>query len=309
MNSDRYSVVAQELTKRFGNFLAVDRVSFEIEKGEIFGFLGPNGSGKTTTIRMLLGLLKPTSGSARVLGYDVTRQPYAIRNRIGYVSQRFALYEDLTVGQNLEFYGRAYGLRNEPLKNRKEAILELAQLKGLQNELTKNLAGGWKRRLALGVAIIHQPEMLFLDEPTAGVDPILRHTFWNLLYELAEEGTTIFVTTHYLDEAERCHRLAFIERGKLVAQGTPQSLKDQTSGQILEIDCSQPDMAMRALQELGLFKQVALYGNLIHVTVLEVEKQKPLIEDRLRQQELQIRSMEVVPPSLEDVFISSMEQE
>lgn len=309
MNSDRYSVVAQELTKRFGNFLAVDRVSFEIERGEIFGFLGPNGSGKTTTIRMLLGLLKPTSGSARVLGYDVTRQPYAIRNRIGYVSQRFALYEDLTVGQNLEFYGRAYGLRNEPLKNRKEAILELAQLKGLQNELTKNLAGGWKRRLALGVAIIHQPEMLFLDEPTAGVDPILRHTFWNLLYELAEEGTTIFVTTHYLDEAERCHRVAFIERGKLVAQGTPQSLKDQTSGQILEIDCSQPDMAMRALQEMGLFKQVALYGNLIHVTVQEVEKQKPLIEDRLRQQELQIRSMEVVPPSLEDVFISSMEQE
>jgi len=309
MNLDRYSVVAEELSKRFGNFVAVDRVSFKVERGEIFGFLGPNGSGKTTTIRMLLGLLRPTSGRAWVLGYDATRQPYAIRHRIGYVSQRFALYEDLTVGQNLEFYGRTYGLRNEKLRARKEATLEMVDLKGSQNDLAKDLAGGWKRRLALGVAIIHQPELLFLDEPTAGVDPISRHTFWDLLYELAEGGTTIFVTTHYMDEAECCHRLAFIDKGKLVEQGTLQSLKEAMSGQILEIDCSQPDVAMRGLQELRLFEEVALYGNLIHVTVQDAERHRLLIEERLRQKGVQIRSMEVVPPSLEDVFISSMKRE
>ncbi|MFQ5925259.1 MAG: ATP-binding cassette domain-containing protein [Dehalococcoidia bacterium] len=308
MNLDRYSVVAEELSKRFGNFIAVDRVSFKVERGEIFGFLGPNGSGKTTTIRMLLGLLRPTRGRAWVLGYNATRQPYAIRHRIGYVSQRFALYEDLTVGQNLEFYGRTYGLSNERLRNRKETTLELTGLNGSQNDLAKDLAGGWKRRLALGVAIIHQPELLFLDEPTAGVDPISRHSFWDLLYELAEGGTTIFVTTHYMDEAECCHRLAFIDKGKLVAQGTLQSLKDRMSGQILEIDCSQPDVAIRGLQEMRLFQEVALYGNLIHVTVQDTEGHRLLIEERLRQKGVQIRSMEVVPPSLEDVFISSMER-
>lgn len=308
MNRDRYSVVAEKLTKRFGNFVAVDRVSFEIERGEIFGFLGPNGSGKTTTIRMLLGLLRPTSGRAWVLGYNAARQPYAIRQRIGYVSQRFALYEDLTVGQNLEFYGRTYGLRDERLRNRMETILELTGLKGSQNDLAKELAGGWKRRLALGVAIIHQPELLFLDEPTAGVDPISRHGFWDLLYELAEGGTTIFVTTHYMDEAECCHRLAFIDKGKLVDQGTLQGLKEAMSGQILEIDSSQPDVAMRDLQELRLFEEVALYGNLIHVTVQDAERHRPLIEERLHQKGVQIRSMEVVPPSLEDVFISIMQR-
>lgn len=308
MNLDRYSVVAEELSKRFGNFVAVDRVSFEIERGEIFGFLGPNGSGKTTTIRMLLGLLRPTAGRAWVLGYNAARQPYAIRQRIGYVSQRFALYEDLTVGQNLEFYGRTYGLRNERLRNRMETILELTGLKGSQKDLAKDLAGGWKRRLALGVAIIHQPELLFLDEPTAGVDPISRHTFWDLLYELAEGGTTIFVTTHYMDEAECCHRLAFIDKGKLVDQGTLQSLKEAMSGQILEIDSSQPDAAMRDLQELRLFEEVALYGNLIHVTVQDAERHRLVIEERLRQKGVQIRSMEVVPPSLEDVFISIMQR-
>lgn len=308
MDRNGPAVVAQELTKRFGHFLAVDGVSFEIERGEIFGFLGPNGSGKTTTIRMLLGLLKPTSGSARVLGYDVTRQPYAIRHRIGYVSQRFALYQDLTVSQNLEFYGRTYGLRGDRLRERKEAILGMAELKELKNELAGSLAGGWKRRLALGVAIIHQPELLFLDEPTAGIDPISRHTFWNLLYELAEGGTTVFVTTHYMDEAERCHQLAFIERGKIVAEGTPQRLRGRISGHILEIDSSQPDVAMRALRQMGIFEEVTLYGKLIHVTLREVEKAKPLIEGRLRQEGVEIWSMEVVAPSLEDIFISSMER-
>lgn len=308
MDRNGPAVVAQELTKRFGHFLAVDGVSFEIERGEIFGFLGPNGSGKTTTIRMLLGLLKPTSGSARVLGYDVTRQPYAIRHRIGYVSQRFALYQDLTVSQNLEFYGRTYGLRGDRLRERKEAILEMAELKELKNQLAGSLAGGWKRRLALGVAIIHQPELLFLDEPTAGIDPISRHTFWNLLYELAEGGTTVFVTTHYMDEAERCHQLAFIERGKIVAEGTPQRLRDKISGHILEIDSSEPDVAMRALRQMGIFEEVTLYGKLIHVTLRDVEKAKPMIEGRLRQEGVEIWSMDVVAPSLEDIFISSMER-
>jgi ABC-2 type transport system ATP-binding protein len=264
-----HAVEVVNLTKKFGDFTAVDGVSFTIRRGEIFGFLGPNGAGKTTTIRMLLGLLRPTSGAARVLGFDVTRQPEEIRKRIGYMSQRFSLYQDLTVNENLDFYGRTYGVRGERLKARKQFVIEMAGLKGRERELTRNLSGGWKQRLALGAAILHEPEMLFLDEPTAGVDPISRRAFWDLLYGLAGGGTTILVTTHYMDEAEHCETLAFIHGGRIVAQGSPAVIKmDKMRGEVLAL--------------------------------------KPRIAQVLAGAGVQVNTMDLIAPSLEDVFISSV---
>jgi ABC-2 type transport system ATP-binding protein len=264
----------------------------------IFGFLGPNGAGKTTTIRMLLGLLKPTSGAATVLGFDIVKQTDEIKRRIGYMSQRFSLYDDLTVDENLNFYGRTYGVRGKRLRARKAFVLEMAGLVGRERELTRNLSGGWKQRLALGTAIIHEPEMLFLDEPTAGVDPISRRGFWDLLYDLAEEGTTIMVTTHYMDEAEHCQGLAFIQHGQIVAYGSPLSIKEtEMRGQVL---------AIPALREMGAFEEVALYGALIHAVAADVEALKPQIEQKLADAGAQLRTMDVIAPSLEDVFISSV---
>jgi ABC-2 type transport system ATP-binding protein len=304
------SVVAEGLTKEFGDFIAVDHINFQIRTGEIFGFLGPNGSGKTTTIRMLLGLLHPSEGTATVLGYDIVKQPEEIRKRIGYMSQQFSLYNDLTVSENLNFYGGTYGVTGGRLRERKEYILEMANLKGREREMTKNLSGGWKQRLALGTAIIHQPEMLFLDEPTAGVDPISRRAFWDLLYELSDQGTTIFVTTHYMDEAEHCQSLAFIHLGRIVARGTPQEIKDTImKGQVLELDCTNPDLALSTLRDSSLFDEVALYGALIHVVGEDLESQRSEIERLLRDQGAEIRSMDIIAPSLEDVFISSVKEE
>ena len=301
------AVEVEELTKKFGDFLAVDRVSFQVQRGEIFGFLGPNGAGKTTTIRILLGLLRPTSGRATVLGLDIVKGSEEIKNRIGYMSQRFSLYNDLTVVENLNFYGRIYGVHGRRLEERKRYILDMSGLNGHEGKLTRDLAGGWKQRLALGTAIIHEPEMLFLDEPTAGVDPISRRAFWDLLYELADGGTTIFVTTHYMDEAEHCHRLAFIQRGRIVAQGTPKQIKEtQMRGQVMEIDCQRPDLAIVSLRELGLFEEVALYGSLIHLVAPDVGRYKKLIEETLKKKGAMLRSMEIIAPSLEDVFISSV---
>lgn len=304
-----YAVQAVELTKRFDDFTAVDHIDFTIERGEIFGFLGPNGAGKTTTIRMLLGLLRPTEGEATVLGYEVVTQSEQIRKRIGYMSQRFTLYQDLTVSENLDFYGRTYGVRGKELAERKEFVVDMAGLEGHEKELAKNLAGGWKQRLALGTAILHKPEMLFLDEPTAGVDPISRQAFWNFLYRLAEEGTTIFVTTHYMDEAEHCHNLAFIHSGRIIAQGSPQSIKEKhMKGEVLEVECQRTDVALAALRELPFFEEVALYGSLIHVVAQGVEGYKPMIEETLRQKGAGLRSMNLIAPSLEDVFISSIKE-
>jgi ABC-2 type transport system ATP-binding protein len=295
------------LTKKFGDFTAVDGVTFDIQRGEIFGFLGPNGAGKTTTIRMLLCLLRPTSGRAAVLGYDIVRQPEQIRQRIGYMSQRFSLYNDLTVGENLDFYGRTYSVRGPRLRQRKAFVIEMAGLKGRERELTRHLSGGWKQRLALGAAILHEPEMLFLDEPTAGVDPISRRAFWDLLYQLAESGTTIFVTTHYMDEAEHCQELAFIHGGRIIARGAPEEIKlNQMRGQVLEIDCSRPDQAIVALRQMGLFEEVALYGALVHVVADGVAEQKPHIARQLETLGVQVRMMDVIAPSLEDVFISNV---
>jgi ABC-2 type transport system ATP-binding protein len=294
------------LTKKFGDFVAVNNVNFEVQRGEIFGFLGPNGAGKTTTIRMLLGLLTPTSGTAKVVGYDVIKENEAMRKRIGYMSQKFSLYNDLTVEENLNFYGGVYGVRGSKLSERKEYILKMAGLVGRERELTRNLSGGWKQRLALGAAIIHEPEALFLDEPTAGVDPISRRAFWELIYELAEGGTTILVTTHYMDEAEHCQNLVFIQRGNLVAKGSPEEIKvTKMHGDVVEIDSDNAGQAIQTLRDLNVFEEVALYGSLIHVVTDNLPEHLPLIKKSLAERGITVTTIERIAPSLEDVFISS----
>jgi len=302
-----YAVKARDLTKEFGDFTAVKAITFEVQTGIIFGFLGPNGAGKTTTIRMLLGLLTPTSGTARVLGFDVAKEAEEIRKRIGYMSQKFSLYDDLTVGENLNFFGGTYGVRGKRLRERKGYILDMAGLVGRERELTANLSGGWKQRLALGAAIIHEPQMLFLDEPTAGVDPISRRAFWDLLYELAEGGTTIMVTTHYMDEAEHCQEIAFIQAGRLVARGSPQEIKTtEMRGEVLEVTCDREDLAIPVLREMDIFEEVALYGNLLHVVGSDAEAHGPLIRQALAAEGIEVTSVDCIAPSLEDVFISSV---
>jgi ABC-2 type transport system ATP-binding protein len=236
-----YTIEVNNLVKKFGDFTAVDNISFNVKKGEIFGFLGPNGSGKSTTIRMLCGVIDPTQGQANVLGFDVFKESEKIKERIGYMSQRFSLYEDLTVDENLEFYAGIYGVETQKFAARRSYILKMADLKGREKELTANLSMGWKQRLALGCAIIHEPEMVFLDEPTSGVDPISRRHFWDLLYDMAEEGTTLFVTTHYMEEAEHCHKVGFISNGKIIALDTPKKIKEQ-SAYLPQIKTAQPTL-------------------------------------------------------------------
>ena len=308
--SETMAVETKDLTKAFGDFVAVNHVNLSNPRGEIFGFLGPNGAGKTTTMRMLLGLIRPTSGTASVLGFDTVRQINDIRQRIGYMSQKFSLYNDMTVDENLNFYGGIYGVSGKRLRQRKDYILHMAGLEGREKELTKNLSGGWKQRLALGTAIIHSPDMLFLDEPTAGVDPISRRAFWDLLYELAEQGTTHFVTTHYMDEAEHCQNLAFIQRGDLVAQGSPQEIKENhMPGEVLEIDCATPDKAIQILRAQDQFAEVALYGAQIHVVTrpdVDAKAQSELIAQILADEQLPVHSIDRIVPSLEDVFIASV---
>jgi ABC-2 type transport system ATP-binding protein len=306
------TIYAHGLTKRFGDFTAVSRIDFEVNQGEIFGFLGPNGSGKTTTIRMTLGLLQPSEGSVVVLGIPISKAPEKIRPRVGYMSQRFSLYNDLTVLQNLSFYGVAYGLSNTELKSRIQESLALTGLEGREAIKTKDLSGGWRQRLALGAAILHRPEILFLDEPTAGVDPLSRRAFWDLLYRLIAEGITVFITTHYMDEAEHCHRLAFIQHGKIIAYGSPASIKQETmQGQVLEIapsDAVQAVKLLRAAREAGELpvEELELYGALVHLVAPHIEQYKGDIRSILRQGGIDSGSMSVVEPSLEDVFIASM---
>lgn len=308
-NGNGPAIEVTGLTKKFGHFIAVNQLTFAVARGEIFGFLGPNGAGKTTTIRMLLGLLTPTAGTARVAGFDVTHESERMRQKIGYMSQKFSLYNDLTVEENLNFYGGVYGLRGQRLRERKKYIIGMAGLEGRERELTRNLSGGWKQRLALGAAIIHQPEAIFLDEPTAGVDPLSRRAFWELIYELAEGGTTILVTTHYMDEAEHCRNLVFIQRGNLVAHGSPAEIKaNKMPGQVIEIDCSDAGPAVRLLRELDLFEEVALYGSLIHVVADHSPEHLAVIRQTLTGHGLTITSMEPITPSLEDVFIASARQ-
>ena len=305
-------VTAKGLTKRFGDFTAVDHVDFEVLRGEIFGFLGPNGSGKTTTIRMALGLLPPSDGHIEILEMKVDGDTSKIRPRVGYMSQRFSLYNDLSVLQNLQFYGKAYGLRSSELNNRIKEALEMSDLVGREHIKTKDLSGGWRQRLALSAAILHQPELLFLDEPTAGVDPVSRRAFWDLLYHQIAQGVTVFVTTHYMDEAEHCHRLAFIQRGKIIAYGSPKEIKDrQMAGGVLEIEPSdtiQSIKILRAIQESQKLpiEDVELYGSLVHIVAADIEHNKQAITQELRQAGIDPGSTAIIEPSLEDVFISCM---
>jgi len=309
------TISVTDLTKRFGDFTAVDRVNLEVFPGEIFGFLGPNGSGKTTTIRMMLGLLKPTAGSVEILGMSVQQQTARIRPRVGYMSQRFSLYNDLSVLQNLNFYGAAYGLEPALLQQRIQGALEMSGLEGRERSLTRDLSGGWRQRLALSAAILHHPEILFLDEPTAGVDPISRREFWGLLYQLVAEGITVFVTTHYMDEAEHCHRLAFIQRGEIIAYGTPAEIKTRwMPGQVLELAPPDPIQTVKILQAAHQsaalpIQEVELYGSLVHVVGADLPALLPAIQAHLQQAGQQPGPMTFIEPSLEDVFIACMQRD
>ncbi len=300
-----YAVEVEGLTRRFGEFTAVDAVSFRIRQGEVFGFLGPNGAGKTTTIRMLCGILPPSEGIARVLGIDVARRPDQVKQRIGYMSQRFSLYEDLTVRENLEFYAGVYQVPRRERAKRVRELIEMAGLTGRERELAGHLSGGVRQRLALGCAIVHQPPILFLDEPTSGVDPASRRRFWDMIYAFAAQGVTVMVTTHYMDEAERCHTVGLIHQGRLVALGAPDDLKTtHMRGQILEINCDLPMSAIDVLMSLPVVQEVALYGLLLHATVTDAATAAGPILAALAAAGITVRSLEPVPPTLEDVFIS-----
>jgi ABC-2 type transport system ATP-binding protein len=303
--SDEYSVVVQDLVKRFGDFTAVDNISFQTRTGEIFGFLGPNGAGKSTTIRMLCGLLHPTSGVASVVGIDVAKQPERVRQNIGYMSQKFSLYNDLTVEENIRFFGGMYQVPDSQIGARLSWAVRMAGLEGREHALTSTLAVGWKQRLALGCAVLHKPKVLFLDEPTSGVDPISRRQFWELIHEMASTGVTVFVTTHYMDEAEYCNRLVLIYRGKIVASGSPAELKRTAmKGELLLIDCAPLGPALEALEKSTVATDVAVFGNALHVVVPNAAEAVPLLRAELEQKSIVISRMEKIPASLEDVFVS-----
>jgi ABC-2 type transport system ATP-binding protein len=299
------SVEIENMVKRFGEFVAVDHINLEVGAGEVFGFLGPNGAGKSTTIRMLCGLLKPTSGRALVAGYDVAREPEAVRQNIGYMSQRFSLYNDLKVIENLHLFAGLYSVPPKMLKERIDWALAMANLKGQENLITGTLPGGWKQRLALGCAVLHKPRILFLDEPTSGVDPISRRKFWDLIHRMAEDGVTVFVTTHYMEEAEYCNRLALIFRGKIVALGTPSELKrDSMKGELLLIECKPLGKAVESLLSLPDVIVSAVFGNAIHLVVADAAAAMPRVEKFLANNGLDVSRMEKIRPSLEDVFVS-----
>jgi drug efflux transport system ATP-binding protein len=303
------AIEVKELTRRFGDFTAVDRLSFDVEPGEAFGFLGANGAGKSTTIRMLCGLLRPTSGTAKVGGIDVSSDPEAVKRRIGYMSQRFSLYEKLSIDDNIRFFGGIYGLRGRAFDERREFVLQMAGLKGREKTLTSDLAGGWRQRLALGCAILHQPPIVFLDEPTGGVDPVSRREFWDLIADLAQQGTTVLVTTHYLDEAEHCHRLAIIHRGQLAALGSASALKQRFSDRpIIEIQASDPVAAMTALEQLPAVEKTSLFGTAVHAVLRDRTSNADSITGDLNQQGHRVRSAGEVAPSLEDVFLDVVER-
>ena len=302
------AVVVENLERRFGNFIAVNRVSFDVATGEIFGFLGPNGAGKSTTIRMLCGLLAPTGGSGTVAGFDISTQSEKIKANIGYMSQKFSLYDDLTVEENINFYSGIYRIPQEKKKERKEWVIEMAGLKEHRHSRTSILSGGWKQRLALGCAVLHEPPIIFLDEPTSGVDPISRRQFWDLIYELSGKGVTIFVTTHYMDEAEYCDRLGLIYRGELIAIGTPEFLKtEEMHDEVLEVQCSQPQEAMDLIAKLPGVKEVALFGKRLHVVTESHEKTLESIQTTLPEKGYMVEKVERIVPSMEDVFVSLIE--
>ena len=299
------AVEIENLVKQFDQFIAVDHVSLRVSQGEIFGFLGPNGAGKSTTIRILCGLLAPTSGRAIVGGVDVVADPETVKHNIGYMSQKFSLYDDLTVEENIDFFSGIYGVAGDRQRERKEYVLKMAGLEDRRTTLTRLLAGGWKQRLALGCAIIHEPSILFLDEPTSGVDPIARRGFWDLIYQLSAAGHTVFVSTHYMDEAEYCNRLALMYRGKVIALDSPAGLKRALDAvNILELECSDVLGAMRILQSMPEVLDVAVFGGGLHVTVADAQKSIPSIRDAVPG----ISRLERIQPSMEDVFVEQIAQ-
>ena len=304
-----YAVEAVGLTRRFGRLTAVDRVSFQVRPGEVFGFLGPNGSGKTTTIRMLCGIVAPTAGSGRVLGLDAWREAEAVKRQIGYMSQRFALYEDLTVWENLEFYAAVYGVAGPERPGRISEFAARIGLAGLEGERAGQLAGGLRQRLAFGCASLHRPPVIFLDEPTAGVDPVARREFWDVIYALAAEGTTILVTTHYMDEAEYCNRLGLMHQGRLIALGTPEELRRGLVGQVLEVEAEPVARALEIVSDLPGLREAALFGPAIRVYAPDGVWRPETVARELEARGVAVRRVEVVPASLEDVFLATVDRQ
>jgi ABC-2 type transport system ATP-binding protein len=304
------SIEVKNLTKKFGKFISVDNISFNAKQGEIFGFLGANGAGKSTTIRMLCGIIEPTSGDAIVGGYSVKKQPDMVKKQIGYMSQKFSLYNDLTVEENINFFGGVYGLYNHQLSERKRWVLKVANLEGKEKTLTASLPGGIKQRLALCTAVIHQPKIIFLDEPTSGVDPISRRGFWDLINDLSAEGTTIFVTTHYLEEAEFCNNIILINAGKIIAEGNSKELKTgYLKGTILEVECDKPVAALELLEKEIFVEEVSIFGNNIHLAVNVKYENEKQVRDLLFKNSIITKRVNKIIPTLEDVFIHLLEKD
>jgi len=300
-----FSVTVEKLTKKFGSFTAVNEIGFETRKGEVFGFLGPNGAGKSTTIRILCGLLIPTSGKATVAGLDVGTQSERIRQQIGYMSQKFSLYNDLRVIENLRFFGGLYSVAAEELPKRVEWAVHMAGLEGREEAMTGSLPVGWKQRLALGCAVLHKPPVVFLDEPTSGVDPVSRRQFWELIHQMAKEGVTVFVTTHYMDEAEYCNRLVLIDRGRIVAMGTPTELKQKSmKGQLLLVECEPLGPGLEALRQAPGVEDAAVFGRALHAVVADAAGAAGPIRASLEAKKVAVSKVEQIPPTLEDVFVA-----
>jgi len=311
------SIEVFNLTKKFGSFTSVDNISFAVGEGEIFGFLGANGAGKSTTIKMLCGILEPTSGDAQVGGYSINDNPDMVKRNIGYMSQKFSLYNDLTVEENINFFGGVYGLEGSDLDNRKQWVLKISGLTDREKSLTSSLSVGFKQRLALGCAVIHEPKIVFLDEPTGGVDPVSRRKFWDLINELSDKGTTVFVTTHYLDEAEFCNRIILINAGKLIAAGSPKELKKEyIKNIVVQIDCSDIYKAIEILEKNNLTENTSIFGNSIHVTLKEkigseenvIKEEIRIISGILENGNVKVYRVEQISPSLEDVFLFLLEK-
>lgn len=302
------AVKVNGLEKKFGDFIAVNQVNFEVKKGEIFGFLGPNGAGKSTTIRMLCGIISPTSGAGTVGGFDIIKEQGKIKEHIGYMSQKFSLYDDLTVEENIDFYGGIYKLSKGQKQERKDQIIELAGIQDFRRSLTKNLSGGWKQRLALGCAIIHKPNIIFLDEPTSGVDPITRNNFWDIIRKMASEGVTVFVTTHYMDEAEHCNRMILIYKGTIIAMGTPEQMKTNfMKNDILQISVTAAQGWSERIKKVPRVLEVALFGANIHAVVEDAAAAEASIKKLFLEAAVEDFKIEKIPPSLEDVFVSLIE--
>ena len=308
-NPDNIAVSVRDLEKRFGDFTAVNRINFDVKQGEIFGFLGPNGAGKSTTIRMLCGIISPTSGSGRVGGYDIIKDQYRIKEHIGYMSQKFSLYNDLTVAENINFYSGIYKIPAGEKRERFEETVRAAGLEGMESNLTVTLAGGWKQRLALGCALLHKPRIIFLDEPTSGVDPITRANFWAVIRDLASHGVTVFVTTHYMDEAENCNRMVLIYHGTIIATGTPQEMKTKCmKDEVLDITMPNAQAWLEKIIKLEGVKEAALFGANIHTVVYDSARAIPAINKFLQEAGVGEFTVEKILPSLEDVFVSAIEE-